>query len=229
MELIVIGIILYFLFEPKLRGFRTSGYQEASGKSLLKVFGNKGDYGEYLTFRILERTEEYHKILTNVYVPKEDGTTTEIDLVMIAESGVYVFESKNYSGWIFGNNRQKEWVQTLPSGHKNYFYNPVWQNDGHIKALRGIVKFDHPKLYKSYIIFSERCELKDVEVYKEDVDVIKRNQLQDYLEKDLGVREKIMTTWTVDGLYYHLAQYTLQSEEVKAQHIAAIKNRRDLQ
>lgn len=218
----IIGLLLIayvVVFEPTKKKFKLSGYSAASGKSLLAVFGNKGDYGEYLTFRILERTEEYHKILTNVYVPREDGTTTEIDLVMIAESGVYVFESKNYSGWIFGNNRQKDWVQTLPKGHKNYFYNPVWQNDGHIKALRGIVKFDHPKLYKSYIIFSERCELKEVEVYKEDVDVIKRNQLQEFLEKDLSIREKIMTNWTVDGLYYHLSQYTLQSEEVKAQHI----------
>ena len=129
MEILILGIILFILFlEPKRREYRTSGYKEASGKKMMEVFRDKGLYGEYLTFLTLEKLDVYHRLLTNVYIPKEDGTTTEIDLIMIAETGVYVFESKNYSGWIFGNNRQKEWVQTLPGGKKYSFYNPNhWQ------------------------------------------------------------------------------------------------------
>ncbi len=228
MEILILGIILFILFlEPKRREYRTSGYKEASGKTMMEVFRDKGLYGEYQTFLTLEKLDGYHKLLTNVYIPKEDGTTTEIDLIMIAETGVYVFESKNYSGWIFGNNRQKEWVQTLPGGKKYSFYNPVWQNNGHIKALESVVKMNHPKLFKSYIIFSERCELKNVEVYKEEVEVIKRNQLREFLEKDLRRREEIMTTWTVDGLYYHLSQYALQKDDVKVKHIEGLRRRKE--
>lgn len=230
MEIIVLGVILYVIFfEPRRREFRTSGYKEASGKTMIEVFKDKGLYGEYQTFLMLEKLDGYHKLLTNVYIPKEDGTTTEIDLIMIAESGVYVFESKNYSGWIFGNNRQKEWVQTLPRGKKYHFYNPVWQNDGHIEALESIVKMNHPKLFKSYIIFSERCELKGVEVIKEDVEVIKRNDLPEMLKKDLQRREQMMTTWTVDGLYYHLSQYALQKDTVKVKHIESINQKKEIQ
>jgi hypothetical protein len=61
---------------------------------------------------------------------KKDGSTTEIDLIMIDETGIYVFESKNYSGWIFGDEKRKNWVQTLENRQKNYFYNPIWQNGG---------------------------------------------------------------------------------------------------
>lgn len=230
MELWILGFIIYVIFfEPKRREYRTSGYKEASGKTMMEVFKDKGLYGEYQTFLTLEKLSVYHKLLTNVYIPKEDGTTTEIDLIMIAETGVYVFESKNYSGWIFGNNKQKEWVQTLQKGKKYPFFNPVWQNEGHIKALESVVKMSHPKLFKSYIIFSERCELKGVEVFKEDVEVIKRNQLKEYLEKDLRMRDEIMTTWTVDGLYYHLSQYALQKEEVKMEHIENLRKKKDMQ
>ncbi|MDI3478424.1 MAG: hypothetical protein PWQ59_1949, partial [Thermoanaerobacterium sp.] len=53
----------------------------------MKTLFDKGNYGEFLTFSYLERLPEYKRLLTNIYVPKEDGTTTEIDLVMIEETG----------------------------------------------------------------------------------------------------------------------------------------------
>jgi hypothetical protein len=69
----------------------------------LSTIFNSGNYGEFLTFCCLEKLKGDHKLLTNVYLPKKDGSTTEIDLIMIDETGIYVFESKNYSGWIFGD------------------------------------------------------------------------------------------------------------------------------
>lgn len=56
-----------------------------------------------------------------MYVPKDDGTTTEIDLIMLSPMGIYVFESKNYSGWIFGNEKSRYWTQTLENKKKNNF------------------------------------------------------------------------------------------------------------
>ena len=43
------------------------------------------------------------KILRNVYVPKGDGEMAEIDVMCVTGKGVFVIESKNYSGWIFGS------------------------------------------------------------------------------------------------------------------------------
>ena len=66
-----------------------------------------GSYGEKLTAKELKRVNFFGrkgKILRNVYLPKENGQTSEIDLLYITEKGIFVFESKNYSGWIFGND-----------------------------------------------------------------------------------------------------------------------------
>lgn len=49
---------------------------------------------------------------------------TEVDLIYINTSGIYVIESKNYSGWIFGDFKQKYWTQTFKT-EKHKFYNPV--------------------------------------------------------------------------------------------------------
>ena len=63
-------------------------------------------------------------------------------------------------------------------------------------------------------------------VNKEEVEVVKRNQLKEYLEKDLR-RKEIMTTWTVDGLYYHLSQYALQKDDVKVKHMEDLRSRKE--
>ena len=96
--------------------YKNSGYQDASGHNYYETMTDPGRKGEYLTFRCLKGLGEEHKLLTNVYLPKEDGTTTEIDLIMVSATGIYVFESKNYSGWIFGDEKSKFWTQSLKGG-----------------------------------------------------------------------------------------------------------------
>ena len=72
--------------------YQRTAYNDASGKSVLDTLFDTGNYGEFLTYTCLENLGEQHKLLTNVYLPKGDGTTTEIDLIMISATGIYVFE-----------------------------------------------------------------------------------------------------------------------------------------
>ena len=67
-------------------------------------------------------------------------------MVFLHESGLYVIESKNYSGWIFGNEEQDHWTQCLRgkfhTTQKHSFYNPLLQNETHICALMELLKDD---------------------------------------------------------------------------------------
>ena len=100
------------------------------------------------------------KFLFNVYIPKDNGETTEIDVLMISPKGIFVFESKNYSGWIFGSEQDEDWTQSLfCRGHepqKEHFFNPVLQNKWHIKHLCELLKIKQEHVY-SVIVFSDRC------------------------------------------------------------------------
>ena len=59
----------------------------------------KGYYGEFLVFTELYKNIKGNcKILMNLEVPTDNGKTTEIDLIMIHENGIYVFEIKHYKG-----------------------------------------------------------------------------------------------------------------------------------
>ncbi|NLJ18314.1 nuclease-related domain-containing protein [Globicatella sulfidifaciens] len=217
--LLTFGVIML----PRYIKYKGSAYKIASGNSFIKTVFDKGNYGEFLTFNKLEKLKGHNKLMTNLYTPKEDGSTTEVDLIMISETGIYVFESKNYSGWIFGDENQKNWTQTLQNKQKNKFFNPIWQNNGHISALKSAVGIDDENLYKSYIIFSERCTLKKVNVTSKNIKVIKRNSFLKHIKRDLLESEKILNIEQIDGIYEKLGKYCLADDKLKQAHIDEIK------
>ena len=184
---------------------------------------NKGNYGEFLIYFSLEKMEGNHKLLTNLYVPKEDGSTTEIDLLLIYESGIFVFESKNYSGWIYGNEKYQKWTQIFPNKKKYQFFNPIWQNNGHISALKNVMKLENDALFKSYIIFSERFTLKKITLQSENGKVIKTNRLIPNVKRDIVESPKILSPEQVQVIYKVLGRYALADEVTKQAHIAAVK------
>ena len=177
----------------------------------------------------LSRLEGYKRFLFNCYIPKNDGTTTEIDVILLHDSGIYVFESKNYSGWIFGNENQKNWTQTLPAGrgksHKTQFLNPIIQNKVHLKYLKGYLKdFSEVPLF-SYIVFSDRCTLKNITLTSKEHFVINRYNILK------AVRENVKTVGvpyskdTLDAIYEKLYPLTQADNELKLEHIKNIENK----
>jgi len=221
--LIPIVAVLLKLLSLYLK-YRNSNYKLVSGNSFFKTIFDKGNYGEFLTFTKLEKLSDQNKLLTNLYIPRDDGTTTEVDLVMISPTGIYVFESKNYSGWIFGDEKNKNWTQTLENGQKNRFYNPIWQNKAHINALEAVLNLNDDA-FKSYIIFSERCTLKKINVTSPNVKVIKRDQLIKNVKKDIKALPEIFTSDEVNKIYSSLQKYTNVDEDIKQAHIEAIKSK----
>lgn len=208
---------------PKYIRYSGSSYKEASGNAFFTTVFDKGNYGEFLTYSMLESLKVPHKLMTNLYIPKADGSTTELDLIMIAETGIYVFESKNYSGWIFGDERYKSWTQTLPNKQKYKFFNPIWQNKGHIKALEAVIGIEEKELTKSYIVFSERCTLKKINVTSPSVKVIKRDNLLRTIKKDSMESRKVFSLNQIDRIYFSLKPYTLADAATKQAHIEAVK------
>ena len=99
----------------------------------------KGYYGEYLVFcELYKYINGNCKILMNLNIPTGDGKTTEIDLILIHETCIYVFEIKNYKGTIYGNGNGEIWTQYFRTAPNNVFRNPILQNEYHIKAINNM-------------------------------------------------------------------------------------------
>jgi hypothetical protein len=185
----------------------------------------QGEEGEYLIFESLDRLDGNNRILVNLYLPQKDGATTEVDLVMINSKGVHVFESKNYSGWIFGNETNKYWTQVLMGGKKNRFYNPIWQNEGHIRAIRNL----YPGLSKSdcfsYIIFSDRCGLKELHVKSPDVFIGYRYELTRLFNSVVSKNPDRLTDSQVTEIFGFFSRYIHADTETREKHIRQLEEK----
>ena len=192
---------------------------------LIKNGNNSGEFGEWLTQYALKTIDGNYFLLKNVYIPYK-GKTSEIDLLLVHERGIYVFESKNYSGWIFGSIDNKYWTQSLNRNKKNRFYNPVLQNRTHIKALVEYLKIPNEHPPKSYIVFSERCELKKTPENTDTLKICKRNTMLRILQRDLENSLTIYDQSTLTRYKAILEKHTNISETEKRKHIIEVKRSR---
>lgn len=99
----------------------------------------------------------YH-LLNNVTMPYQDGTT-QIDHVLVARSGVFVIESKHFTGWIFGDSTSPMWTQVIYRT-KRRFQNPLRQNLKHLAAVRELLDFLPPENIHSVVVFTGDAKFK---------------------------------------------------------------------
>jgi hypothetical protein len=148
------------------------------GKLLSTVTQNgRGTWSERdLIIRLLKAGFPSENIFHDLYIQKKDETYSQVDLVVLTEVGVIVIEVKKYSGWIYGTGNREKWVQVLDYGNVKYpIYNPIFQNDGHIRAIKKQIPnyFDLP--FHSLIVFYGDCELKKISQIPAEVIVVKAN------------------------------------------------------
>lgn len=108
----------------------------------------KGWIGEWvvnLQCRLFLPKSEY-TMVPNVTIPDGLGGTTQIDHVVVSRYGVFVVETKNYKGWIFGGEHDPQWTQKIHGGHSQQFQNPLRQNFKHTETLAGVLGLSRDKL-----------------------------------------------------------------------------------
>ena len=100
----------------------------------------------------------YHR-LNGITLPRANGGSTQIDHIIVSIYGIFVIETKNYKGWIYGSENQRQWTQVFQNGSKFKFQNPLRQNYLHIKTLADLLGLEL-SYFHSMIAFIGECELK---------------------------------------------------------------------
>ena len=229
MLLAAAALIAFLVYIIKEKQYKKTVYYHQTQNHYLKVLFDKGRLGEYYTFTYLKGLKGHKKFLFNVYLPKENGETTEVDVILLHDSGIYVFESKNYSGWIFGTETQQYWTQTLPVGKgkskKSKFFNPILQNKVHLKWLQQFLGKERELPFYSYIIFSDRCTLKNITLTSGNHFVINRYDILKAVRKNAAHVGTQLTEEEIDALYEKLYPLTQVDEAQKLAHIEDVKQK----
>ncbi len=171
----------------------------------------KGYYGEYLVFcELYKRMQGNCKILMNLNIPTENNKTTEVDLVMIHESGIFVFEVKHYKGTIYGDANGKIWTQYFRTVKNEVLKNPILQNEYHIKAIKKMFP-DVP--IKSVIVFTNNeCDIRVNN--NSNVDICKLNYLSNTLNSRLMLDIPRYSIEEIDEMFQKLSNYSSMKEIV---------------
>ena len=192
--------------------------------------GKQGEKIVEKEIKIMNFFSREGKIIKNVYVPNKSGRTTEIDIIFITRSGVFVLEVKNYIGYIFGDEHREQWVKTVYKGknwigmnktEKQYFYNPIWQNKNHIRYLKNYL--DENIQFFSGIVFSGDCEIKDINIYSVETFVCHKDDLIKVVKKVIKAYPKVLSNKDIDDLYSKLKSLD-GTKRVQKDHVKAIKN-----
>ena len=106
----------------------------------------------------LQLDDKVYQRCHNVIVPSANGTT-QIDHILVSIYGIFVVETKNFNGWIFGNESDNQWTQSFPGGNKFRFQNPLHQNYRHTKCLSEYLGLPH-ETFHSVVFFIGECQIK---------------------------------------------------------------------
>ncbi len=98
-------------------------------------------------------------VLSNITLRLEDGSTTQIDHILITTKGIFVIETKHYKGWIFAKANSKNWSQSLYYD-KFRFQNPIHQNYKHVKVIQKTLDFMEPQCIHNIVVFSGEAVFK---------------------------------------------------------------------
>lgn len=124
-------------------------------------------------------------IFHDLYIVNSWGTYTQIDVVLATKVGIFVFEVKDYSGWISGKFNDNYWTQTFQYGRRFEFYNPIKQNHTHVENLKRKLFLQNSIPFFSVIIFYGDCDFKTSLSLPENTYLIHAKDLKDTIRKIL--------------------------------------------
>ena len=184
---------------------------------------SKGEMGEKIVAKRLKRLPKDKYRVINDLLLQNNGYSSQIDHVVVSEYGVFVIETKNYQGDIYGGANSEMWTQNI-YGSKSHFRNPIWQNQGHIKAIRNALSNPTGIPFESIVLFSDGANLrldKSLPVYnwRKVITIIEGSADLERIPSDVA-----------DKIYYKLLAANVKDKKARKEHVKsaqATKRRRD--
>lgn len=143
------------------------------------------------------------------------GGTTQIDHVLVSVYGIFIVETKNMNGWIFGDERSPQWTQSI-FGKKFRFQNPTRQNYRHMKALGEYLGLSDDVM-RPVVFFIGDCEFKTPMPPN-----VLTHGLCRYVQ---SFRDQVFTPEEAVGLLTRLTQAKLAPVASHSLHVAGLRER----
>jgi hypothetical protein len=177
----------------------------------------KGSIGESIVAGELHRLQnQEYKVLNDVWI-RTSNRSSQIDHIVISIYGIFVIETKNYKGWIHGNESSEYWTQSIYK-KKTKFRNPIRQNWAHIYALKEVLSDFQQVRYHPIVVFAGSARLKNVNAR---IPVIYDNELFHTIIRNREVPN--LSTVQVNNIVDKLNEFNIRDKEARKEHVYRIR------
>lgn len=173
-----------------------------------------GKIGESRVSDILSSLPPEKYILINDCMIPTNRGTTQIDHILVSIYGIFVIETKNYSGWITGGEYSEKWVKNM-YGKKYEFQNPLKQNYGHVLALKSLTQLPDD-YFIPIVVFTNQAEIK----VSSRKPVIKTNELKRTI---LNYNSSIISFHQVKEIAQLIYNANITDFDARQKHISDIR------
>lgn len=133
----------------------------------------RGDWTESKVAKQLAKLpKDKYIVLNDLMLPTSYGTT-QLDHVVLSLYGVYVIETKNYTGTLIGNEKSEQWEQNI-NGFMYKTANALRQNKAHIAAVRSHASVQANVPIHNIVVFANATKF---DIFHEEGEVIYINEL----------------------------------------------------
>ena len=157
-----------------------------------------------------------YRVLNNILLKGKKGSS-QIDHIVISPQGIFVIETKNYSGWIHGSENADFWTQSFYP-YKKRFRNPIKQNWGHIHTLKENLPSHLNIPYHPIVVFVGKAKLMNLDV---TTDVMYPHILLDTITKRRDFRK--LTHKDMDDIFATLKGASIEDSQTKKDHVSRIR------
>lgn len=159
------------------------------------------------------------KIIRNAYIPRPDGSTSELDLIVICKQGIFIIESKNITGKIIADWKNDKDIKIQhPGGSTFSIQNPIEQNTQHYYSLRNYLGIDS-NLFRSIVVFGDQCMFDYKALTPYHAEVCKLDKLIESMNRIANRYKTILEDHMVQNIYENLMLYVTEDEYKRDKHI----------
>ena len=150
----------------------------------------------------------------DVIIPAKNGTT-QIDHLLVSPYGLFIVETKNITGWIFGSESQPKWTQTLYK-NKYSFQNPLRQTFRQKKVLSEYLDLNESTIH-TVVYFVGDCRFKTPLP-----DNVISSGLGSYIKQ---FRNRILSPVDIERVVRSLEQHISKSSLTSRDHVRSLRER----
>lgn len=203
--------------------------EKAKSAATKKVAVRKGEIGEYKIDIQLDQLPKDCRYLSDLLImnPKAKSGYSQIDHVALTPYGIFVIETKNYQGTIYGGKDRKTWSVN----GKFKMMNPFVQNYGHIKALASLIDRKYEESFISIVSFTKRSTFEvdlDYRKIQSNELIVYDIELSEFIHRKVSVlkiqhKEPLLREREISVIYDVFSNANIKDPAIRREHEQALK------